>query len=57
MLTAMLGGRVTALVMLAMVVTHTHSSQTDNEEQRKGRQFQESSKDPFVVGISQELSK
>ena len=57
MLTAMLGGRVTPLVMLAMVVTHTHSSQTGNKEQRKGRQFQESSKDPFVVGISQELSK
>ena len=57
MLTAMLGGRVTALVMVTTVVTHTHSSQPDNTEQRKGRQFQESSKDPFVVGISQELTK
>ena len=57
MLVAMLGGRVTALVMMAMVVTHTHPSQSDKAQQRKGRQFQESSKDPFVVGISNELTK
>ena len=53
----MLGGRVTALVLMTIVVTHTHPSQPDNAEHRKGRQFQESSKDPFVVGISPELTK
>ena len=49
----MLGGR---LLVIALIVPVQQRS-TISSSSRTGKQFAESSKDPFVIGISSELNK